>query len=51
MPARPFRFAESQAGWFHVLNRIYDRRYLLDREGKELLVNLVRADEDVCGWC
>ena len=49
MPARPFLFSESQAGCFHVVNRIYDRRYLLDTEGKELLVKLMRAYEDVCG--
>ena len=49
MPARPFLFEQSQAGCFHVVNRIYDRKYLLDAEGKELLVRLVRAYEDVCG--
>jgi REP element-mobilizing transposase RayT len=49
MPARPFLFDESQAGCFHVVNRIYDRKYLLDREGKDLLLKLVRAYEDVCG--
>jgi hypothetical protein len=48
MPARPFLFDESQAGCFHVVNRIYDRRYLLDREGKDLLLKLVRAYEDGC---
>ncbi|MES2466616.1 MAG: hypothetical protein V4675_04890 [Verrucomicrobiota bacterium] len=35
--------------FFQVVNRIYDRKYLLDREGKDLLLNLVRAYEDVCG--
>jgi REP element-mobilizing transposase RayT len=49
MPARPFLFNDSQAGCFHVVNRVYDRRYLLDTEGKEMLVKLVRAYEDVCG--
>jgi putative transposase len=49
MPARPFIFDQSQAGCFHVVNRVYDRRYLLDREGKDLLIKLVRAYEDVCG--
>ena len=49
MPARPFLFEESQAGCLHVINRIYDRKHLLDSEGKELLVKLVRAYEDVCG--
>jgi REP element-mobilizing transposase RayT len=49
MPARPFLFDQSQAGCFHVVNRIYDRRYLLDQEGKDLLLKLVRAYEDVCG--
>ena len=32
-----------------MVNRIYDRRYLLDTEGKEFLVKLVRAYEDVLG--
>ena len=32
-----------------MVNRIYDRRYLLDEEGKDLLLKLVRAYEDVCG--
>ena len=49
MPARPFLFDHSQAGCFHVVNRIYDRRYLLDGEGKDFLLKLVRAYEDVCG--
>ena len=49
MPARPFLFDESQAGYFHVVNRVYDRKYLLDTEGKDLLLKLVRAYEDVCG--
>ena len=49
MPARPFLYDESQAGCFHVVNRIYYRKYLLDREGKDLLLKLVRAYEDVCG--
>ena len=38
-----------QAGCFHIVNRIYDRRYLLDQEGKDLLLKLVQAYEDVCG--
>ena len=49
MPARAFLFDQSQAGCFHVVNRIYDRKYLLDWEGKELLLKLVRAYEDVLG--
>ena len=49
MPARPFLFDQSQAGCFHVVNRIYDRKYLLDTEGKDLLIKLVRAYEDVIG--
>jgi REP element-mobilizing transposase RayT len=49
MPARPFLFDQSQAGCFHVVNRIYDRKFLLDTEGKDLLLKLVRAYEDVCG--
>ena len=31
------------------MNRIYDRRYLLNQEGKDLLLKLVRAYEDVLG--
>ena len=49
MPARAFLFDDSQAGCFHVVNRIYDRRYLLDTEGKDLLLKIVRAYEDVLG--
>ncbi len=49
MPARHFLFDQSQAGCFHVVNRIYDRKYLLDTEGKDLLLKLVRAYEDVIG--
>ena len=49
MPARLFLFDQSQAGCFHVVNRIYDRRYLIDEEGKEMMVKLVRAYEDVLG--
>ena len=49
MPARAFLFDGSQAGCFHVVNRIYDRKYLLDEEGKEMLLKLVRAYEDVLG--
>ena len=49
MPARPFLFDQSQAGCFHVINRIYDRKFLIDTEGKDLLLKLVRAYEDVCG--
>ena len=49
MPTRPFLFEDSQAGCFHVVNRVYDRRYLLDTEGKDFLLKLVRAYEDVCG--
>ena len=33
MPARLFLFDQSQARCFHVVNRIYDRRDLLDEEG------------------
>jgi REP element-mobilizing transposase RayT len=50
MPSiRRFLFDQSQAGCFHVVNRIYDRKYLLDTEGKNLLLKLVRAYEDVIG--
>ena len=48
--ARRFLFdSPSQAGCFHVINRIYDRRFLLDTDGKDLLLKLVRAYEDVIG--
>jgi hypothetical protein len=40
MPARPFLFDESQAGCFYVVNRIDDRKYLLDMDGKDLLLKL-----------
>ena len=49
MPARPFLIDRSQAGCFHVVNRIYVRKYLLDTDGKDLLIKLVRAYEAVCG--
>jgi len=49
MPSRAFLFDQSQAGCFHVVNRIYDRKYLLDTEGKDLLLKLVRAYEEVIG--
>ena len=49
MPARHFLFDQSQAGCFHVINRIYDRKYLLDTEGKDLLLRMVRAYEDMIG--
>ena len=50
MPARRFLFdSPSQAGCFHVVNRLYDRKYLFDYEGKELLLKLIRAYEDVIG--
>ena len=49
MATRPFLFDQSQAYCFHVVNRIYERKYLLGTEGKDLLLKLVRADEDVCG--
>ena len=49
MPARPFLFDESEAGCFHVVNRVYDRRFLLEGEGKGFLVKLVRAYEEVLG--
>ena len=50
MPAaRPFLFPGSQAGIFHVCNRVYDKKYLLGKEAKDFLVKLVRAYEEVCG--
>ena len=39
MPAaHPFLFDGSQAGVFHVVSRIYDRKYFLDDEAKELFL-------------
>ncbi len=50
MPAaRPFLFPDSQAGVFHVVSRIYDRRYLMNDEAKEFFMKTVRAYEDVLG--
>jgi hypothetical protein len=49
MPARPFLFDQSQAVYFHEGNRIYDRKYLPDREDKDQSLKMVRASEDVCG--
>ncbi len=50
MPAaRPFLFDGSQAGCFHVVSRLIERRYLLDDEGKEMFLKIVRAYEDLLG--
>lgn len=49
MPVRAFLHCDSQAGCFHVINRIYDQKYLIDEEGKEFFLKLVRAYEDVIG--
>jgi REP element-mobilizing transposase RayT len=49
MPARPFLFDHSQAGVFHVVNRIYDRKMLLDPVGKDFFLGVIRAYEAVCG--
>ena len=50
MPAaRPFLFEDSQAGVFHVVSRIYDRKRLLDDEAKEVFMKMVRAYEDLLG--
>ena len=50
MPAaRLFLFDASQAGVFHVVSRIYDRKYLLDDEAKEFFLKVVRAYEDLLG--
>lgn len=48
MPAaRPF--LASQARVFHVVSRLIERRYLLDDEGKETFLKMVRAYEDLLG--
>lgn len=49
MTVRPFLFDACQAGCFHVVNRIYDRKYLLDKTGKNFMLKLIRAYEEVCG--
>ena len=50
MPAaRPFLFDGSQAGVFHVVSRIYDRKRLLDDEAKEVFMKMVRAYENLLG--
>ena len=50
MPApRRFLSDQSQAGCFHVVNRVYDRKFLLDAEGKEFFLRVLRAYEDVLG--
>ena len=49
MPKRTFLFDQSQTGCFHVVNRVYDGKHLLDTEGKDLLIRLVRAYEDLIG--
>ena len=50
MPApRPFLFPDSQTRVFHVLSRIYDRKYLLDDKAKEFFMKTVRAYEDLLG--
>lgn len=50
MPAaRRFLFDQSQAGCFHVVNRVYDRHFLLDAEGKEFFLGVLRAYEDALG--
>jgi REP element-mobilizing transposase RayT len=47
--ARPFLFDGSQAGCFHVVSRLIERRYLLDEVGKEVFLKMVRAYEDLLG--
>ncbi len=50
MPAaRHFLFDDSQAGCFHVVSRLIERRYLLDEEGREVFLKMVRAYEDLLG--
>ena len=49
MPARPFLFDVPQAGYFYVINRIYDRKFLFDKIGTDLMMSIIRGYEDVCG--
>ncbi len=47
--SRQYRFDGSQAGIFHAVSRIYDRKFLLDDEAKEFFLQVVRAYEDLLG--
>lgn len=54
--ARPFPFAGSQAGVFHVVSRIAGREFVLGPEEKDFFVRIMRAYEDLLGvevltWC
>ncbi len=46
---RIFPFLGSQAGVFHVVSRIYDRKYLLEDEAREIFLKVGRAYEDLLG--
>lgn len=47
--ARPYLFAECQAGVFHVVSRCYDRKALLDEEAKAFLLKVLRSYEELLG--
>jgi REP element-mobilizing transposase RayT len=46
---RPFLFSNSQAGCFHAVTRVLEKRYVFDTEAREFLVKTMRAYEDVLG--
>ena len=47
--ARPILFDGFKARVFHIVSRIYDRKFLLDDEAKEFFLKVVRAYEDLLG--
>jgi REP element-mobilizing transposase RayT len=47
--ARAFLVDSSQAGVFHVVSRIYDRKYLMGEEEKAFFLEAVRAYEELLG--
>ncbi len=47
--ARPFLFPDSQAGNFHVISRIVEKRYLFCEDAREFFVKTMRAYEDLLG--
>jgi REP element-mobilizing transposase RayT len=46
---RAFLFSESQAGCYHAVTRIIERRHVFSAEACEFLVRTMRAYEDVLG--
>ena len=53
---RPFPFADSQSGVFHVVSRIVGREFRIDGDGKDFFVRVMRGYEELLGlevltWC